>query len=61
MLKKLIFIFIIIGSGVHAQQVNSLIVSKKIVFTKDTIQIEKYSINNSNFKLIDANKQQINT
>lgn len=49
-----------IGAGVHAQQVNSLIISKKIVFTKDTIQLEKFSINNNNFNLIDANKQQIN-
>ena len=62
MLKKLLF-WILIGcfSGLHAQQINSLYKTKKILPSRDTIYIEKESLNSSFFKLLDANDKQIDS
>ena len=55
MLKKLLFwIAISCFSGLHAQEINSLYKTKKILRSRDTIYIEKESINSSFFKLLDA-------
>jgi len=60
MFKKLLFyITIICFSGLQAQEINLLYKSKKILPSRDTIYIEKTSINSSFFKLLDANGQQI--
>jgi len=62
MLKKiLIFLAILCFFGLQAQEINSLYKTKKIPFTRDTIQLENTSINSSNFKLLDANDQPIDT
>ena len=62
MLKKLLF-WIVIGcfSGLHAQEINSLYKTKKIIPSRDTIFIEKESINSSFFKLLDANGKSIDS
>ena len=62
MLKKLLF-WIVIGcfSGLHAQEINSLYKTKKIIPSRDTILIEKESINSSFFKLLDANGKSIDS
>lgn len=62
MLKKLLF-WIVIGcfSGLHAQEINSLYKTKKILPSRDTIYIEKESINSSFFKLLDANGKLIDS
>ncbi|MFV8359141.1 hypothetical protein [Flavobacterium sp. LS1P3] len=62
MLKKLLF-WIVIGcfSALHAQEINSLYKTKKILLSRDTIYIEKESINSSFFKLLDANGKSIDS
>ena len=58
MLKNiLILLAILFFSGLQAQEENSLYKTKKIPITRDTIHLENTSINSSNFKLLDANKQ----
>lgn len=54
MLKKLLF-YIVIScfSGLQAQEINSLYITKKILPSQDTIYLEKESINSSFFKLLD--------
>ena len=62
MLKnRLILLALICFSGLHAQERNSLYKTKKIPITRDTIHLENTSINSSNFKLLDANKQSVDT
>ncbi|TRX23967.1 hypothetical protein [Flavobacterium franklandianum] len=62
MLKKiLIFLAILCFSGLQAQEGNSLYKTKKIPFTRDTIHLENSSINSSNFKLLDAKDQPIDS
>lgn len=62
MLKKLVFwITISFFSGLQAQEINSLYVTKKILPSHDTIYIEKQSINSSFFKLLDAKGQPIDS
>jgi hypothetical protein len=52
MLKKLFLLAVIIGfSKLSAQEIKSLYQSKKVVFTKDTISLEKVSISPSFFKI----------
>ncbi|HWS59637.1 MAG TPA: hypothetical protein VN182_01775 [Flavobacterium sp.] len=55
----LILLTMICFSGLQAQEVNPLYKTKKIPFTRDTIHLEKTSINSSNFKLLDANDKLI--
>ena len=62
MLKKLLFwIVISCFSGLHAQKINSLYKTKKILPSHDTIYIEKQSINSSFFKLLDTNGKLIDS
>ncbi|MFV5698175.1 hypothetical protein ACM55H_07365 [Flavobacterium sp. ZT3R17] len=62
MLKKVVFLFLIICfSGLQAQETNSLYKTKKIPATQDTIHIENESINSSFFKVLDANEKPIDT
>ena len=62
MLKKLLFwIIISCFSGLHAQEINSLYKTKKILPSRDTIYLEKESINSSFFKLLDANGKRIDS
>ena len=62
MLKKLLFwIVISCFSGLHAQEINSLYKTKKILPSRDTIYLEKGSINSSFFKLLDANGKRIDS
>ena len=62
MLKNsLILLALICFSGLHAQERNSLYKTKKIPITRDTIHLENTSINSSNFKLLDANEQSVDT
>ncbi|MDD2674712.1 MAG: hypothetical protein PHF81_07505 [Flavobacterium sp.] len=62
MLKKLLFwILICCFSGLHAQQINSLYKTKKTLPSRDTIYIEKESLNSSFFKLLNINGKQIDS
>ncbi|MGO4904702.1 hypothetical protein [Flavobacterium sp. W20_MBD1_R3] len=62
MLKTLLFwIVISCFSGLHAQEIKSLYKTKKITPSRDTIYIEKESLNSSFFKLLDANGKQIDS
>ncbi|MFV8368516.1 hypothetical protein [Flavobacterium sp. LB2R40] len=62
MLKPFLFwILISCFSGLHAQEINSLYKTKKILPSRDTIYIEKESINPSFFKLLDTNGKLIDT
>ena len=62
MLKnRLILLALICFSGLRAQERNSLYKTKKIPITRDTIHLENTSINSSNFKLLDANEQSVDT
>ena len=59
--NSLILLALICFSGLHAQERNSLYKTKKIPITRDTIHLENTSINSSNFKLLDANEQSVDT
>lgn len=62
MLKKLLFwIAISCISGLHAQEITSLYKTKKIRPSRDTIVIEKESLNGSFFKLLDAKGKPIDS
>ena len=62
MLKKLLFwVAISCFSGLHAQKINSLYKIKKILPSRDTIYIEKESINSSFFKLLDGHGKSVDT
>ena len=62
MFKKLLFWLILAAfSGLHAQEINTLYKTKKIPVSRDTIHIEKNSINSSFFKLLDAKANTIDT
>ena len=62
MLKNIFFWIVICSfSGLYAQETNSLYKSKKIVFTNDTIVIEKKSIDSNFFEIFDNNKIKIDT
>ena len=60
MFQKAIFGFcMLFFVGIFAQEKASLYNSKKIVFSKDSIAIQKFSINESFFKILDKNKTEI--
>lgn len=62
MLKTILILFAIICfSGLRAQETNSSYKIKKIPISRDTIYLEKASINSSNFKLLDANEKPIDS
>ena len=60
MIRQIFFLILIISTASQAQQANDLNVSKKIIFTNDTIRLEKNSINNNNFKISDKNNNALN-
>lgn len=59
--KCLLWIFLLLFSGVFAQEIETLYLSKKIIPTRDTIFIEKVSINEAFFEIFDKNKTKIDT
>lgn len=62
MLKRvLLFWFLFCFSGIFAQENKSAYATKKIAFSKDTIAIEKVSINDSFFKIFDKNQTEIDS
>ncbi len=61
MFKKIFLLLILISSGAFAQQNNTNFISKKIVFSNDTIRLEKNSIDSKNFELLDSKNQIIPT
>lgn len=62
MLKNILVLWAIFCiSGLLAQERSSLYKTKKISISQDTIQLENSSINSSNFKLLDANEQPIDS
>ncbi len=62
MLKKIIFLISInFCTGLFAQQIKTFDVSKKIAFSKDTIKLEKTSINSFLFKITDSNLTKIDS
>ncbi len=62
MFKKLIFLIVFFGfSGLYAQEIKTPYKSKKILVSRDSIQIDSTSINASFFKLLDAKGETIDT
>lgn len=62
MLKKLFFwIAIAWISGLQAQEITTPYKTRKMVATRDTIEIDSVSVNSAFFKLLDANAQPIDT
>lgn len=62
MLKKLFLLVVLIGfSKLSAQEIKSLYQNKKVVVSKDTIEIEKVSISPSFFKLQTSEGKEIDT
>jgi hypothetical protein len=62
MLKKLLFFMAIFSfSGLRAQEGVTLYKIKKILVSKDTIFLEKTSINSNKFKILDKNNQPIDS
>ncbi len=55
------FFTMIFFSGLHAQETNALYKEKKIVVSRDTIALEKESINSNFFDITDRNNQIIDT
>ena len=52
----MVFVFC---SGLHAQETNSLYKTKKVPVSKDTIQLEKFSIKSNFFQLLKSKKEPI--
>ena len=62
MLRKwFLGIVIVLFSGAHAQEINTPYKNKKIVPTRDTVQIDSVSINKSFFKLLDSSGTPVDT
>lgn len=62
MLNRLLsFFFLLVISGLYAQEIKTPYQSKKIVVSQDSIQIDSVSINASFFKLLDAKGETIDT
>lgn len=59
--KVLVLVMIICFSGLYAQENNSLYKTKKIPVSRDTIYLEKESLNASFFKLLDSNNTTIDS
>jgi len=59
--KWLVWFFLLLFAGVSAQEITTPYHSKKITISKDTIAIEKVSINKSFFKILDKNGVAIDT
>jgi len=62
MMKKwLVWVFVLVFASVAAQEITTPYHSKKITVSKDTIAIEKVSINKAFFKILDKNGVAIDT
>ncbi|TCN53921.1 hypothetical protein D0809_19195 [Flavobacterium circumlabens] len=62
MLKKLLFLMVFVFySGLQAQESNSLYKTKKIAISKDTIQLEKFSINSGFFQLLNSKNEPVDS
>jgi hypothetical protein len=62
MLKKLLFLTVIIWfSGLQAQETESSYQTKKVIVSKDTIHLEKFSINSSFFQLLNTKNEPIDS
>ncbi|QSB27745.1 hypothetical protein [Flavobacterium sp. CLA17] len=62
MLKKLLFLMVFVFySGLQAQESNSLYKTKKIAVSKDTIQLEKFSINSGFFQLLNSKNEPVDS
>jgi len=62
MLKKLLFFTVLIWfSGLRAQETESSYQTKKVIVTRDTIHLEKFSINSSFFELLNTKNEPIDS
>ncbi|WKL46277.1 hypothetical protein Q1W71_15080 [Flavobacterium pectinovorum] len=62
MLKKLLFFTVLIWfSGLRAQETESSYQTKKVNVTRDTIHLEKFSINSSFFELLNTKNEPIDS
>ncbi|OIV43384.1 hypothetical protein [Flavobacterium johnsoniae] len=62
MLKKLLFFALLFWySGLMAQETESLYKTKKVIAVKDTIHLEKFSLNSSFFELLDTKNQPVDS
>lgn len=62
MFKKLLFFAVLIWySGLKAQDTESLYKTKKVIATRDTIQLENFSINSDFFELLNTKNQPIDS
>ena len=62
MLKKLLFCVMLFWySGLIAQETETLYKTKKIIAAKDTIHLEKVSINSSFFEILNTKNQPIDS
>ena len=62
MLKKLLLLTVFIWfSGLQAQETESAYQTKKVMATKDTIHLEKFSINSSFFQLLNTKNEPIDS
>ena len=57
MFKRILFCFVFSCFGLQAQQVETPYKSKKIIATRDTIQIDSVSVNSSFFKLLNSKNE----
>lgn len=62
MLKKLLFLFVLIWySGLQAQETDSSYKTKKVIATRDTIHLENVSINSGFFQLLNSRNDPIDS
>ncbi|MEO8236723.1 MAG: hypothetical protein ABI576_01345 [Flavobacterium sp.] len=62
MLKKLLFLFVLICySGLQAQETDSSYKTKKIIATRDTIHLENVSINSGFFQLLNSKNEPVDS
>ena len=62
MLKKLLFLFVLIYySGLSAQETESSYKTKKVIATRDTIHLEEFSINSSFFQLLNTKNEPVDS
>ncbi|GAA3758545.1 hypothetical protein [Flavobacterium ginsengiterrae] len=62
MLKKLLFLTVLFWfSALQAQETESLYKTKKVVVSKDTIHLEKFSINSGFFEILNTKNQAVDS
>ncbi len=57
MFRRILFCFVLSCFGLQAQQIETPYKSKKIIATRDTIQIDSVSVNSSFFKLLNSKNE----